>query len=61
MRLYQLTNQPPPTETEADEIDAMGADLLRSLRTIAGRLEQFVTLLDQEHSADPQPRPNARW
>lgn len=58
MRLHQFTNETPP-EAE-DEIDALGADLLRSLRSIAGRLEQFVKLLDEEQSADPQSRPTAR-
>lgn len=61
MRLYQFTDQTPPTpEVEDDaEFEAMGNQLIRSLRSIAGRLEQFVLMLDEEDTI-PSHRSRAR-
>lgn len=55
MRLHQFTNQTPPPETEGDEIDAVGEQLVRSLRSIAGRLQQFINLLDEEERSRQAP------
>ncbi len=54
MRLHQFTNQTPPPDAEDDDIDTMGAELVRTLHSIAGRLQQFISLLDEdERSRQP--------
>lgn len=56
MRLHQFTDEAPtsPAPEDGDEIDAMGAELVRTLHSIAGRLQQFITLLDEdERSRQP--------
>lgn len=50
MRLHQFTNDVPPSPApeDDDEIDATGAELVRSLRIIAGRLQQFIEMMDED-------------
>jgi hypothetical protein len=47
MRLHQFTDESAKTPKAEDDIDAMGEQLVHSLRSIAGRLQQFIALLDE--------------
>lgn len=57
MRLHQFTNQTQPPDAKGDEIDTMGAELVRTLHSIAGRLQQFIALLDEDKRSRHAPAP----
>lgn len=48
MRLHQFADERAKTPKAEDDIDAMGAELVRTLHSIAGRLQQFIDLLDED-------------
>lgn len=56
MRLHQFTNERTKTPETEDEIDAMGEQLVHSLRSIAGRLQHFIALLDEACSPAAAPK-----